>query len=193
MGESGKAGGDVFLGVILLPSPSPHGEFGSSLHLVVRALTQVSRLQGSFYISLQSLSRVWLFATPWIAARQASLSITNSRSLLKLISIESVMPSNHLILCQPLPLLPSFLPSIKVFSNESALCIRWPKYQSFSFSIIPSNEYSGMISSRFDWFNLLALLSRVFPSTTIWKHQFFDAQPSSWSNSHICTWLLEKP
>ena len=80
MGESGKAGGDVFLGVILLPSPSPHGEFGSSLHLVVRALTQVSRLQGSFYISVQSLSRVWLFATPWIAARQASLSITNALS-----------------------------------------------------------------------------------------------------------------
>ena len=119
MGESGKAGGDVFLGVILLPSPSPHGEFGSSLHLVVRALTQVSRLQGSFYISVQSLSRVWLFATPWIAARQASLSITNSRSLLKLISIESVMPSNHLILCRPLLLLPSVFPSIRVFSKKS--------------------------------------------------------------------------
>ena len=126
MGESGKAGGDVFLGVILLPSPSPHGEFGSSLHLVVRALTQVSRLQGSFYISLQSLSRVWLFATPWIAARQASLSITNSRSLPKLVSIQSVMPSNHLILCRPL-LPPSIFPSIRIFSNESVFRIRWPK------------------------------------------------------------------
>ena len=98
---------------------------------------------------------------------QVSLSFTISWSLLKLMSIESVMPSNHLILCQPLLLLPSILPSIRVFSSESALCIRWPKYQSFSFSIIPSNEYSGVISFRFDWFDLLALLSRVFPSATI--------------------------
>ena len=154
MGESGKAGGDVFLSVILLPSPSPHGEFGSSLHLVVRALTQVSRLQGSFYISVQSLSRVWLFATPWIAARQASLSITNSRSLLNLISIESVMPSNHLILCRPLLLLPSVFPSIRVFSKE---WIRWPKYWNFSFNISPSNEYSGLISFRIKRFDLLAV------------------------------------
>ena len=97
------------------------------------------------------------FATPWTAARQASLSITNSRSLLKLMPIESVMPSNHFILCQPLLLLPSIFPSIRVFSNESVLCIRWPKYWSFSFSISPSNEYSGQISLRMDWLELLAI------------------------------------
>ena len=106
---------------------------------------------------VQSLSHVWLFATPWIAACQASLSITNSRSLLKLMSIESVMPSNHLILCHPLLLLPPVPPSIRVFSNESVLHIRWPKYWSFSFSISPSNEYSGFISFRIDWFDLLAI------------------------------------
>ena len=104
---------------------------------------------------VQSLSRVQLFVIPWTAARQASLSITNLRSLLKLISIESVMPSNHLILCRPLLLLPSIFPSIRVFSNESVLCIRWPKYWSFSFSISPSNEYSGLISFRMDWLALL--------------------------------------
>ena len=107
--------------------------------------------------SLQSLSHVWLFVTPWITACQASLSITNSRSLPKLMSIESVMPSNHLILCRPLLLLPSIFPSIKVFSNESVLCIRWPQYWSFSFSINLSNEYSGLISFRMDWLDLLAL------------------------------------
>ena len=99
--------------------------------------------------SVQSLSRVWLFVTPWIAAHQASLSINNSQSLPILMSIESVMPSNHLILCHPL-LLPSVFPSIRVFSNEAALCIRWPKYWSFSFNISPSNEYSGLSSFRID-------------------------------------------
>ena len=98
------------------------------------------------FSSVQSLSRVRLFATPWTAARQASLSITNSQSLLKLLSIESVMPSNHLILCHPLLLLPSIFPRIRVFSNESVLCIKWPTYWSFSFSISPSNEFSGLIS-----------------------------------------------
>ena len=98
--------------------------------------------------SVQSLSRVRLFATPWTAARQASLSIINSQSSPELMSIESVMPSNHLILCHPLPLPPSIFPSIRVFSNESALCIRWPKYWSFGFNISPSNEYSGLISFR---------------------------------------------
>ena len=97
------------------------------------------------------------FATPWTAACQTSLFITNSQSLLKLISIEPVMPSNHLILCHPLLLHPSIFPSIRVFSNESVLCIRWPKYQSFSFSISPSNEYSGLISFRMDWLDLLAV------------------------------------
>ena len=107
--------------------------------------------------SVQSLSHVWPFVTPWTAAHQASLSITNSQSLLKLMSIESVIPSNHLILCCPLLLLPSIFPSIRVFSNESVLCMRWPKYWSFSFSISPSNEYSGLISFRTDWFDLLAV------------------------------------
>ena len=110
----------------------------------------------SLLSSVQSLSHVQLFATPWTAARQASLSITNSWNLLKLMSIESVMPSNHLILCHPLLLLPSIFPNIRVFSNESALHIRWPKYWSFSFSIIPSNEYSVLISFRMDWLDFLA-------------------------------------
>ena len=107
--------------------------------------------------SVQSLSRVWLFATPWTAACQASLSITNSWSLLKLMPIESAMPSNHLILCHPLLLLPSIFPSIRVFSNESVLYIRWPKYWCFSFNISPSNEYSGLISFRIDWLDLLSV------------------------------------
>ena len=109
------------------------------------------------FSSVQSLSTVRLFATPGTAARQASLFITNSRSLLKLMSIESMMLSNHLILCLPLLLLPSIFPSIRVFYNESVLHIRWPKYWSFSFSISPSNEYSGLISFRIDWFDLLAV------------------------------------
>ena len=103
------------------------------------------------------LSRVHLFATPWTAARQASLFIANSQSLLKLMSIKSAMPSNHLILCRPLLLPPSIFPSIRVFSNESALCIRWPKFWSFSFSIIPSKEIPGLISFRMDWLDLLAV------------------------------------
>ena len=107
--------------------------------------------------SVQSLSHVRLFATPWTAACQDSLSITNSQSLLKLMSIEIVMPSNHLILCCPLLRLPSIFPNIRVFSNESVHSIRWPKYWSFSFSIRPSNEYSGLISFRMDWLDLLAV------------------------------------
>ena len=111
----------------------------------------------SLISSVQSLSYVRLFVTPWTAAHQPSLSITDSQSLLKLMSTESVMPSNHLILCHPLLLPPSIFPSIRVFSNESVLRIRWPKYCSFSFSISPSNEYSGLISFRMDWLNLLAV------------------------------------
>ena len=111
----------------------------------------------SEFSSIQSLSRVRHFATPWIAACQASLSITNSRSSLKLMSIESVMPSSHLILCRPLLLLPPIPPSIRVFSNESTLHMRWPKYWSFSFSISPSNEHPGLISFRMDWLDLLAV------------------------------------
>ena len=113
-------------------------------------------MRWKFVSSVQSLSHIWLFATPWTAARQAFLSITNSWSLLKLMSIESMMPSNHLNLCHALLLLPSIFPSIRVFSNESALHIKWPKYWSFSFSISPSNEYSGLISFRMDWLDLLA-------------------------------------
>ena len=109
------------------------------------------------FSSVQSLSRVWLFATPWNVAHQASLSISSSRSPPKPMSIESMMPSNYLILCHPLLLLPSIFPSIRVFSNESALCIRWPKYWSFNFSISPSNEYSGLISFRMDRLDLLAV------------------------------------
>ena len=109
------------------------------------------------FSSVQSIICVLLFANPWTAARQASLCITNSWSLLKLMSIKSVMPSNHLILCHPLLLLPSIFPSIRVFSSESVLCIWWPKYCSFSFSISPFNEYSGPISSRMDWLDLLAV------------------------------------
>jgi len=131
-------------------------------------------------MSVQLLSCVRLFVTPWTAAHQASLSITNSQRLLKLMSIMLVMPSNHLILCSPLLLPPSIFPSIRVFLNESALLIRWPKYWSFSFSITPSNEYSGLISFRMDW--LISLqskgLSRVFSNTTVQKHQFFGAQLS---------------
>ena len=145
--------------------------------------------------SVLSLGCVQLFVTPWTAASQASLSITNPWSLLKLMSIESVMPSNHLILCCPLLLLPSIFPSIRVFSNESALHIRWPKYWSFSFSISSSNKYSELFSFRMDLFDLLVSkgLSRIFSSTTVWKHRFFGTQPSLWSNSHIHTLLLEKP
>ena len=146
------------------------------------------------FSSVQSLSRVWL-CDPWIAARQASLFITNSRSSLRLTSIPSVMPSSHLILGHPLLLLLPIPPRIKVFSNESTLRMRWPKYWSFSFSIIPSKEIPGLISFRMDWLHLLAVqgLSRVFSNTTVQKHRFFGTQLSSQSNSHIHTWPQEKP
>ena len=132
--------------------------------------------------------------TPGTAARQASLSIANSRSWLKFMSIKLVMPSDHLILCHPLLLLPSIFSSSSVFSNQLALHIRCPKYWSFNFSISPSNEYLGLISFWIEWFDLLAVqgLSRVFSNITVWKHQFFGARPSLWSNSHIRTWLLKK-
>ena len=128
--------------------------------------------------SIQSLSHVWLFETPWTAAHQASLSITNSRSLPKLMSIESVMPSNHLICCHLHFLPPSIFPSIRVFSNESALCVRCPKCWSFSFNISPSNEHSGLISFRMDWLDLLEVQGTLksLPNTMVQKHQFFRAQ-----------------
>ena len=145
-------------------------------------------------VVVQSLRCVWLFVTTWTAGHQASLSFTISWSLLKLMCIESVIPSNHFILCCPLLLLPSIFPSIRVSSNESALHIRWPKYWSFSFSISPSNEYSGLLSFRIDWFDLLAVQETLRSLLQHHKkHQFFGAQPSLWSTSHIHTWLLEKP
>ena len=131
------------------------------------------------FSSVQSLSCIRLFATPWTAAHQASLSIINSQSLLKLMSIESVMPSNHLILYHPL-LPPSIFPSIRVFSSASVLCLRWPKYWSFSSSISPSNDYSGLISFRIDCLDLFAVQGtpKVFSNTTVQKIQFFDTQLS---------------
>ena len=133
------------------------------------------------FSSVQSLSRVWFFATPWIAARQASLSITNSQSSLKLTSMESVMPSSHLILCRLLLLLPPIHPSIRVFSNESTLHMRWPKYWSFSFSIIPSKEHPGLISFRMDWLDLLAVQGTLksllqhhsSKASILWSSAFF--------------------
>ena len=136
------------------------------------------------FSSIQSLSHVWLFVTPWTAARQASLSITKSQSLLKLMSIELVTPSNYLILCRPLLLLPLIFPSIRVFSKESALCIRWPKYWSFSFSHQPSNEHSGLISFRMDCLDLLAVQGTLksllqhhsSKASVLWHSAFFIIQ-----------------
>ena len=144
----------------------------------------------------QSLSCVWLFVTPWTAACQAPLSFSIYQTLLKLMSIESVMPSNSLILCYPLLLLPSIFPSIRVFSGELAFRTRWPKYWNFSFITGLSNEHSGFPLGLTDLTSLQfkqETLKRVFTSNTTWKHQFFGAQPSLRSNSHICIWLLEKP
>ena len=155
---------------------------GSSVY----GIFQAKVLEWVQFSSVQSLSHVWLFATPWIAARQASLSITNSRSSFRLTSIESVMPSSHLILCCPLLLLPPIPPSIRVFPNESTLCMRWPKYWSFSFSIIPSKEIPGLISFRMDWLDLLAvqgtlksLLQHHSSKASILQHSaFFTVQLS---------------
>ena len=138
------------------------------------------------YCSVQSLSHVRLFTTPWTAARQASLSIINSWSLPKPMFIESVIPSNHLIFCHPLLLLPSIFPSIRVFSNESALCIRWPEYWSFSFNISPSKEHPGLICSRMDWLDLLAvqgilkslLQHHCSKASILWHSAFFIIQLS---------------
>ena len=160
------------------------------------------KLRCGLFSSVQLLIHVWLFATPWTAARQASLSITNSWSLLRLMSIESVMPSNHLILCHPLLLLSSIFPSFSVFSNESVLRIRWPKYWSFRFRISPSNEHSGLISFRMDWLDLLAvqlgwsgwisLQSKGF-STPQFKNTNSLVLSLLYSPTHIHTWPLEKP
>ena len=145
------------------------------------------------WVVVQSLSHIWLFGTPWTVACQASLSFTVSWSLLKLMSINSVMPSDRLILCHPLFLLLSIFPSIRVFSIESALHITWPQY--WNFSISPSNEYSVLISFRINWFDNLTVqgMLKSLLQHHRQKHQFLTNQPSLWSNSHIRTWLLEKP
>ena len=150
------------------------------------------------FSSVQLLSHVQLFVTPWTATQQSSLSMTNTWSLLKLMSIELVMPSNHLILCHPLLFPPSIFPSIKMFSNELALPIRWPKYWSFaSASVLPMNIQDWFPLGLTGWISLQSKLkspcSRVFSNTTVQKHQFFDTHLSLWSNSHIHTWPLEKP
>ena len=151
-------------------------------------LTWILQDLGLFAVVIQSLSQVQLLATPWTAAHQSSLPFTISRSLLKLTSIESVMPSNHLILCCPLLLLPSIFPSIRVSCSEAALCIRWPN-RHFIFDISPSNVHSGLISFRIDWFISLQSkgLSRVFSSTSVQRHQSFGAQPFLLSSSHVHT------
>ena len=157
--------------------------------------TLVQKARSVQFSSVQSLSRVRLFVTPWIVARQASLSITISWSSLRLTSIKSVMPSSHLILGRPLLLRPQIPPSIRVFSNELTLRMRWPKYWSFTFSIIPPKKSQGWSPSEWTgWISLQSKgLSRVFSNTTVQKHQFFGTQPSSQSNSHIHTWPQEKP
>ena len=181
---------------------------GPEIEPMSRALTSgflltvsSGKSQTVFLICSFSVQFTWVpqscltLCTPWTAACQASLSITNYQSLLKLMSIESVMPSNHLILCHPLLLSPSIFPSIRVFSNESVLRIRWPKYWSFSFKISPFNEYSELISFRIDWFELLAVqgtlkcLLQHYRS----KASILPTQLSLESNSHINTWWLEKP
>ena len=148
------------------------------VHVGMEVILEVTTSPNIQFSSVQSLSPVQLFVIPWTAAHKASLSITNSQSLLKLMYIELVIQSNHLILCLPLLLLPSIFPSIRVFSNESAFHLRWPKYWSFSFNISPSNEYSGL--SPLGWTGWISLssegLSRVFYNTTVPKHQFFGTQ-----------------
>ena len=164
-----------------------------------QSLLDIANLGSVSYIWVQSLSRVWLFATPWTAARQASLSITNSWSSPKLMSIESVMPSSHLILCCPLFLLPPIPPSIGVFSNESTLRMRWPKYWSFSFSIIPSKEHPRLISFRMDWLDLLVTTWLMTTSAFLYCVQafprFFPADLGYWwynqlPNEVICSPLV---
>ena len=180
--------------IFLIPSRMVN-HFQKVLNVLCPDPSEKSPYMAVQFSSVQLLSCVRLFVTPWTAAHQASMSITNSWSLLNLMSIESVMPSNHLILCRPLLLSPSIFPSIRVFSNESVLSIKWPKDWSFSFSISPSNEYSGLISFRMDWLDLLAgqgILKSLLQHHSS-KASIFGAQLSLWSTSHIHTWLLEKP
>ena len=183
--------------VFFLVSPTLEGWNALRLSYWTPFLSIAKKVDTDNISSVQSLSRVWLFATPRSAACQASLSITNFRSLLKLMSIESVMPSSHLIFCCPLLLLPPTHPSIRVFSSESTLRMRWPKVLgvSASSSVLPMNSQEH--PSPLGWTAWISLqskgFSRVFSNTTVQKHQFFGAQLSSQSNSHIHTWPLEKP
>ena len=165
----------IFLGLLLCP-----WMWDISSESLEYDATAAPAYERNISQSVQSLSRVRLFATPWTPAHQPSLSITNSRSLLKFMSTESVMPSNHLILCRPLLLQPSICPSIRDLSSESVLHIRWPKYWSFSFNISSSNEHSGLISFRMDWLDLLEVQGTLQESsnTTVQKHQFFSTQLS---------------
>ena len=151
-------------------------------------LISLNMIASAQFSSVQSFSHVWLFATPWIAAHQASLSITNSRSPPRLMSIESLIPSNHLILCCPLLLLPSIFPSIRIFLNESLLYIRWPKYWSFSFNISPSNEHPGLISFWMDWLDLLAVQGTL---KSLLKHH--GSKPSILLHSAFFTVQLSHP
>ena len=168
------------------PQQCRHSNCGSEPWLGPRVKNRVAAV--CFCCSLTQSCPITMQSSEQQATCQVSLSFTISQSLVKLMSIELRMPSNHLILCHPLLILPSIFPRIRLFSNESALHLRWPKYW-FSFSISPSNEYSGLIVFRIDWFDLLAIqgISRVFSSTIIWKHLFEGTQPSLWSNSHIHT------
>ena len=166
----------------MLASAVPQGKSATCMYVYIYMYIHTHIY---FSQSIQLLSCVWLFATPWTAALQASVSIANFQSLLKFMSIKLVMPSNYLILCRPLLLLPSIFPSIRGFSNESALCIRWPKYWSFSFSIIPSNEHPGLISFRMDWLDLLAvqgtlksLLQHHSSKASILWHRYISIPPS---------------
>ena len=193
-------GGMLTTSFSLLP-PAYHGRHKNTKHrgahstFSLKYVVCVPRISLSQSVSqsVQLLSRVRLCATPWTAARQASLSITNSRSLLKLMSIESVTPSNHLILCCPLLLPPSIFPRITVFSNESILPIRWPKYRSFSFSTSPSNESSGLTSFRINWFDLLAVQGTLksllqhhnLKTSIFWCSAFFMVQLSTSVNEQI--------
>ena len=172
-----------------------HFELTKHIFLLAIKMYRQICISISIFSSVQSLSCVWLFVTPWTTAHQASLFITNSWSPLKLISIESVMPSNYLTLGCPLLLLPSIFPSIRVFSNESALRIRWPKYWSFSFSIIPTNVYSGLISFRMDWLDLLAIQGTLksllqhysSKASILWHSAFFIVQLS---HPYKTTWRI---
>ena len=175
-------GGDDARTPCSFPFTTPHHSVDSQRERKALCPLQKGHIQS--VQSVQLLSCVRLFATPWTAAHQASLSITNSWSLLKLMSIESMMPSNHLILCRLLLVAPSLFPSIRVFSNESVLRVRWPKYWSFSFNISPSNEYSGLISFRMDWLDLLAVQGTLksllqhhsSKASILWCSAFFIVQ-----------------